>query len=84
VLTKIWRAATIAVTLLSGEASAQGSWTQVKSMPQGANEVIGAAVGGLIYVYGGERLQTRHVYDGIKLRGQPLGMFWAYDPKTYA
>jgi N-acetylneuraminic acid mutarotase len=84
VLTKIWRAATIAVTLLSGEASAQGSWTQVKSMPQGANEVIGAAVGGLIYVYGGERLQTRHVYDGIKLRGQPLGMFWAYDPKTDA
>ena len=83
-LTKIWRAATIAVTLLSGEASAQGSWTQVKSMPQGANEVIGAAVGGLIYVYGGERLQTRHVYDGIKLRGQPLGMFWAYDPKTDA
>ena len=81
-LNKIWRAAAIAITLWSAEASAQDSWTQLKSMPQGANEVIGAAVGGLLYVYGGERLQTRHVYGGVNLRGQPLGMFWSYDPKT--
>ena len=83
-LAKTWSVATIAMTLLSGESCAQGSWTRLKSMPQGANEVIGAAVDGLLYVYGGERMQTRHVYDGVNLRGQPLGMFWSYDPRTDA
>jgi N-acetylneuraminic acid mutarotase len=56
----------------------------MKPIPQGANEVIGAAVDGLIYVYGGERMQTQHVYGGVNLRTQPLGMFWSYYPKTDA
>jgi N-acetylneuraminic acid mutarotase len=80
-LARIWHMAAIAIALSSGEASAQGSWTQVKPLPQGANEVIGTAVDGLLYVYGGERMQTRHVHGGVNPRTQPLGMFWAYDPK---
>jgi hypothetical protein len=53
-LTRPWLVAAIASALLSGEASAQGSWTPMKPIPQGANEVIGAAVDGRLYVYGGE------------------------------
>jgi N-acetylneuraminic acid mutarotase len=80
--TRPWLAAAIASALLSGEASAQGSWTTLKPIPQGANEVTGAGVDGLLYVYGGERMQTQHVYGGVNLRTQPLGMFWVYDPKA--
>jgi N-acetylneuraminic acid mutarotase len=80
--TTIWPVAAITIALLSVEASAQGNWTQMKPIPQGANEVIGAAVGGRLYVYGGERVHTQHVYGGVNLRTQPLGMFSAYDPKT--
>jgi N-acetylneuraminic acid mutarotase len=81
-LAGIWAAAVIATALLAGEASAQGSWTQMKPIPQGANEVIGAAVDGLLYVYGGERMHTQHIYGAVNQRTQPLGMFWAYNPKT--
>ena len=77
-----WFAAAIVSVLMSGEAFAQGSWTPMKPIPQGANEVVGAVVGGLLYVYGGERMQTQHVYDGVNLKTQPLGIFWSYDPKT--
>jgi N-acetylneuraminic acid mutarotase len=83
-LARIWPVAAIAITLSSGQASAEGSWTQIKPLPQGANEVIGAAVDGLLYVYGGERMHTQHVHGGVNLRTQPLRMFWAYDPKTDA
>ena len=81
-LTRPWLIAAIASALLLGEASAQGSWTTLKPIPQGVNEVIGAAVDGLLYVYGGERMQTQHVYGGVNLKSQPLGMFWSYDPKA--
>ena len=81
-LTKPWLVAALASALLSGEASAQGSWTPRKPIPQGANEVIGAAVDGRLYVYGGERMQTQHVYGGVNLKTQPLGIFWSYDPKA--
>src|SRR6516165_5735262 len=81
-LTRPWVVAAIAGALLSGEASAQGTWTPMKPIPQGANEVVGAAANGLLYVYGGERMQTQHVYDGINLKTQPLGIFWSFDPKT--
>jgi hypothetical protein len=54
----------------------------MKPIPQGANEVIGAAVDGRLYVYGGERMQTQHVYGGVNLKTQPLGIFWSYDPKA--
>lgn len=72
----------IAGALLSGDASAQGRWTPMKPIPQGANEVAGAAAGGLLYVYGGERMQTQHIYGGVNLKTQPLGLFWSFDPKT--
>ena len=81
-LARPWVLAAIASGLLSGEAAAQGSWTPRKPIPQGANEVIGAAVDGLLYVYGGERMQTQHVYGGVTLKSQPLGIFWSYDPKA--
>ena len=81
---KVWSVAVVAIALASATAAAEGSWMQAKPMPQGANEVIGAALEGLLYVYGGERMETRHVYGGINLRGQPLGMFWSYDPKSDA
>jgi hypothetical protein len=45
-LTTPWLVAAIASALLSGEAAAQGSWAPRKPIPQGANEVIGAAVDG--------------------------------------
>jgi len=80
---RISAAALIATALLAGEARGQGSWTRMKPLPQGTNEVVGAVVDGLLYVYGGERERTAHVYGGgLKLRTQPLGMFWAYNPKT--
>src|ERR1700724_2586348 len=81
-LTRLLLVAAIASALLSGQACSQGSWTSMKPIPQGANEVIGAAVDGLLYVYGGERMQTQHVYDGVNLQTQPLGIFWSYDPKA--
>ena len=81
-LAKISAAAVIAISLLAGAASAQGYWTQMKPIPQGANEVIGAAADGLLYIYGGEREHTQHFHGGINPRTQPLGMFWAYDPKN--
>ena len=81
-VTKPWLIAAIASALLSGQVWAQGSWTTLKPIPQGANEVIGAAVDGLLYVYGGERMQTQHVYGGVTLKSQPLGIFWSYDPKA--
>jgi N-acetylneuraminic acid mutarotase len=81
-LARIWPVAAIALALSSGEAWAQGGWTQMKPLPQGANEVIGAAVDGLLYVYGGQRTQTRHLNRGVNFKGEPLGMFWAYDPKV--
>ena len=81
---RLWLAALLLLALWSGGASAQGSWIQKKPIPQGANEVVGAAVDGRLYVYGGERLRTEHVYDGVNLKGQPLGRFWSYDPKSDA
>jgi N-acetylneuraminic acid mutarotase len=52
-------------------ASAQGAWKQGPPIPQGANEVIGAAVNGKMLVYGGQ--------DGS---GKPMGIFWMFDPAT--
>jgi hypothetical protein len=78
---KPWLVAAIASALLLAEASAQGSWTSMKPIPQGANEVIGAAVDGHLYVYGGERMQTQHVYGGVNLKTQPLACSGPMTPK---
>jgi N-acetylneuraminic acid mutarotase len=61
----------MATALVSGEAAAQGSWKLAKPIPEGANEVIGAAIGGRIYVYGGQNAQNA-----------PMGLLEVYDPIT--
>jgi len=58
-----------ATTAFAGAAHAQGKWRQGQPIPQGANEVIGAAVGNEMLVYGGQD-------SGNK----PMGIFYAYDP----
>ena len=51
--------------------SAQGTWKQGPPIPQGANEVIGAAVAGQLLVYGGQGSD-----------GKPMGIFWKFDPQA--
>lgn len=67
---KLLPIAALALALVSTGASAQGRWTEAKPIPQGANEVIGAAVDGKLYLYGGQTSKG------------PLGIFWVYDPKA--
>jgi N-acetylneuraminic acid mutarotase len=50
-------------------AQAQGKWRAGAPIPEGANEVIGAAVEGQILVYGGQDPQSK-----------PQGIFYRYDP----
>ena len=66
-----WLLAIAAALVLgfSGSASAQGKWRVAKPIPQGANEVIGAAIDGQVLVYGGQDPRSR-----------PQGIFWKYDP----
>jgi N-acetylneuraminic acid mutarotase len=52
------------------KAAGPGRWMTAKPIPVGANEVIGAAVGGKLLVYGG---LSSFVAQGL---------FWAYDPAT--
>src|SRR5258708_36680590 len=59
----------VALGLCGPGALAQGSWKQGPPIPQGANEVIGANVGGSVLVYGGQ-----------DPAGEPLGIFWKVDP----
>jgi N-acetylneuraminic acid mutarotase len=69
---KIRPIAALWLALLSSGAAAQGRWVQATAIPQGANEVIGAAVDGRLYLYGGQAPPG------------PLGIFWSYDPQTQA
>jgi len=48
---------------------AQGAWKQGPPIPQGANEVIGASVGGNVLVYGGQDPANK-----------PMGIFYKFDP----
>src|SRR5262249_8287442 len=48
---------------------AQGKWRVGAPIPEGANEVIGAALDGQIYVYGGQDSANK-----------PQGLFFRYDP----
>lgn len=56
--------------LSSGSVMAE-SWQQATPIPQGANEVIGASLGGRFYVYGGQGPKS-----------EALGYFWAFDPAS--
>jgi N-acetylneuraminic acid mutarotase len=70
VRTAITSTALIAVVLgLSTGAEAQGKWRSGSPIPQGANEVIGAAVGDQVFVYGGQDPQSR-----------AQGIFFKYNP----
>ena len=51
-----------------GQTAAGGQWRRVRDIPQGANEVIGAAVDGKFLVYGG-------LSDFVA-----LGLLFMYDP----
>jgi N-acetylneuraminic acid mutarotase len=62
----------LAVTLVlafAHAANAQGKWRTGAPIPQGANEVIGAAIDGQVYVYGGQDPASK-----------PQGIFFRYDP----
>jgi N-acetylneuraminic acid mutarotase len=71
--TRWFVAVALAMAVMAGEAWAQGAWQQAKPIPQGANEVIGAAAGGKLYVYGGQDPTN-----------SAMGLFWAYDPRDDA
>jgi N-acetylneuraminic acid mutarotase len=73
-MNKTWRRfALVSLCLTLGLASlsalAQGSWKPGAPIPQGANEVIGANVGGYVLVYGGQDPANK-----------PMGLFWKFDP----
>jgi N-acetylneuraminic acid mutarotase len=55
----------------SGLACAQERWQSMAPIPQGANEVIGTATDGRLYVYGGQDPNST-----------PLGLLWSYTPTT--
>jgi N-acetylneuraminic acid mutarotase len=59
----------LAAAASATSAHAQGKWRLGQPIPQGANEVIGAAVGNEMLVYGGQ--------DPVS---KPMGIFYAYDP----
>jgi hypothetical protein len=48
---------------------AEPHWSRGQPIPQGANEVIGARVGDALLVYGGQ-----------SQGGEPMGLFWMYEP----
>ena len=58
-----------ALCCASAQVFAQGAWKQGPPIPQGANEVIGGAIGGSILVYGGQDATSK-----------PMGIFWKFDP----
>jgi len=63
--------AALALAAASTLACAQGAWKQGTPIPQGANEVIGATVGGAMLVYGGQDPKS-----------QAMGIFWKFDPNS--
>jgi N-acetylneuraminic acid mutarotase len=68
--------ATLAVlggVLLAGPVLAQGTWTSLKPIPQGEEEVYGTAAGGKLYVLGGL---------GIFPGWEPKQMLWSFDPTS--
>jgi len=61
----------IALCFASLDALAQGAWKQGAPIPQGANAVIGATVGGSVLVYGGQDPANK-----------PMGLFFEFDPAS--
>ncbi len=65
-------AALVFVMLLTGSVHAQGRWLKLAPFPEPNEELIGAAAGGKMYVFGG--------YDA----GKPKGIVYEYDPASDA
>jgi N-acetylneuraminic acid mutarotase len=63
----------LTVLLTAGSALAQGTWTKLKPIPQGEEEVYGTAAGGKLYVLGGL---------GVFPGWEPKQMLWSYDPTS--
>ena len=61
--------AMVLLLILCAMAAAEPRWSQGQPIPQGANEVIGARVGDALLVYGGQ-----------SQGGEPMGIFWMYEP----
>src|SRR5437773_12141269 len=57
--------------LLPAPAQAQGKWVKLAPFPEPAEELLGAAAGGKIYVF-----------CGLGPGWKPLGMVYEYDPST--
>ncbi len=62
-----------ATAVLAGPAFAQGTWTSLKPIPQGEEEVYGTTAGGKLYVLGGL---------GVFPGWEPKQMLWSFDPAT--
>src|SRR6516165_10211858 len=62
-------AVALIVLAMPAAAQAQGKWRTGPPIPQGANEVIGAAIDGQVLVYGGQDPGNN-----------AMGIFWKFDP----
>src|SRR5271165_3039938 len=68
------------VVAVAPPAQAQGKWHNGPPIPEGANEVIGAQVGELLLVYGGQDPQSRA--QGLFFRFDPAKNEWARLPSN--
>src|SRR5712692_9864264 len=63
--------AVVTGVLVAGPAFAQGTWSSLKPIPQGEEEVYGTTAGGKLYVLGGL---------GVFPGWEPKQMLWSFDP----
>src|SRR5213592_3215631 len=61
----------LACVIWAGGAFAQGKWTKLAAFPEPAEELLGAAAGGKMYVF-----------CGLAPGWNPIGMAYEYDPAT--
>ncbi len=77
VLKRMWVALVCVATVMGGlilaapAAQAQGKWEKLASFPEPAEEILGAAAGGKMYVFA-----------GLAPHWKPMGMVYEYDPAT--
>lgn len=65
--------AAVTALLVAGSALAQGTWSKLKPIPQGEEEVYGTTAGGKLYVLGGL---------GVFPGWEPKQMLWSFDPAS--
>jgi N-acetylneuraminic acid mutarotase len=59
--------------IFAGTARAQGHWVKLARFPEPAQEIVGTAGGGKVYVFGGLAIGTNTA---------PKGLVWVYDTAT--